>query len=106
MLACAGVLTVWLLRWRRLAALVRASTPITTGRIYDALVTALQEQLGLKLDARRATVDVMVIDSKNRRRTEVWRAGFGTASRILVSKQGGPAGCEPTSGVGRPNLRS
>jgi len=28
-----------------------------------ALVTALQEQLGLKLDARRATVDVLVIDS-------------------------------------------
>lgn len=27
------------------------------------LVTALQEQLGLKLDARRATVDVLVIDS-------------------------------------------
>src|SRR5688572_13664139 len=27
------------------------------------LVTALQEQLGLKLDARRATVDVMVIDA-------------------------------------------
>jgi uncharacterized protein (TIGR03435 family) len=27
------------------------------------MVTALQEQLGLKLDARRATVDVMVIDS-------------------------------------------
>jgi uncharacterized protein (TIGR03435 family) len=28
-----------------------------------ALFTALQEQLGLKLDARRATVDVLVIDS-------------------------------------------
>jgi len=28
-----------------------------------ALVTALQEQLGLKLDPRRATVDVLVIDS-------------------------------------------
>ena len=28
-----------------------------------ALYTALQEQLGLKLDARRATVDVLVIDS-------------------------------------------
>ena len=28
-----------------------------------AMVTALQEQLGLKLDARRATVDVMVVDS-------------------------------------------
>jgi uncharacterized protein (TIGR03435 family) len=28
-----------------------------------ALVTALQEQLGLKLDARRASVDVLVIDS-------------------------------------------
>jgi uncharacterized protein (TIGR03435 family) len=27
------------------------------------LVTALQEQLGLKLDARRATVDVLVVDS-------------------------------------------
>ena len=27
------------------------------------LVTALQEQLGLKLDPRRATVDVLVIDS-------------------------------------------
>src|SRR4029453_9208240 len=27
------------------------------------LVTALQEQLGLKLEPRRATVDVMVIDS-------------------------------------------
>ncbi len=27
------------------------------------LVTALQEQLGLKLDARRATIDVLVIDS-------------------------------------------
>ena len=32
-----------------------------------ALVTALQEQLGLKLDARRATVDVMVIDSVEKR---------------------------------------
>jgi hypothetical protein len=30
------------------------------------LVTALQEQLGLKLDARRATVDVLVIDSIER----------------------------------------
>ena len=30
------------------------------------LVTALQEQLGLKLDARRATVDVLVIDSVER----------------------------------------
>ena len=28
-----------------------------------ALVTALQEQLGLKLDARRATVDVLIVDS-------------------------------------------
>jgi uncharacterized protein (TIGR03435 family) len=30
------------------------------------LVTALQEQLGLKLDARRATVEVLVIDSIER----------------------------------------
>jgi uncharacterized protein (TIGR03435 family) len=29
-------------------------------------VTALQKQLGLKLDARRATVDVLVIDSIER----------------------------------------
>ena len=36
-LGCATVLVVWLRRWRRLAAVVRTSTPITSGRIFDVL---------------------------------------------------------------------
>ena len=39
------------------------ATPAPAPGDEPTLVTALQEQLGLKLDARRATVDVLVIDS-------------------------------------------
>ena len=35
-LGCAIVLMVWLLRWRRVSAAVRAGSPITSGRIRDA----------------------------------------------------------------------
>jgi uncharacterized protein (TIGR03435 family) len=35
-LGCAFILIVWLLRWRRVSAAVRAGTPITSGRIHDA----------------------------------------------------------------------
>ena len=40
-----------------------AGAPAPAPGDEPALVTALQEQLGLKLDPRRATVDVLVIDS-------------------------------------------
>ena len=40
-----------------------AGPATTTPGDEPAVVTALQEQLGLKLDPRRATVEVMVIDS-------------------------------------------
>jgi len=40
-----------------------ASAPAPNPGDEPTLVTAMQEQLGLKLDPRRATVDVMVIDS-------------------------------------------
>jgi uncharacterized protein (TIGR03435 family) len=41
-----------------------AGPPPTPAPVDEpTLVTALQEQLGLKLDARRATVDVLVVDS-------------------------------------------
>jgi bla regulator protein blaR1 len=34
-LGCATVLSVWLFRWRRVSAAVRAGAPITSGRIHD-----------------------------------------------------------------------
>jgi len=39
------------------------ATPAPAPGDEPTMVTALQEQLGLKLDARRATVDVLVVDS-------------------------------------------
>ena len=39
------------------------ATPAPAPGDAPTMVTALQEQLGLKLDARRATVDVLVVDS-------------------------------------------
>ena len=49
------------------ASSLGVNLPINTTNLPPSegpsLLTALQEQLGLKLDARRATVDVMVVDS-------------------------------------------
>jgi bla regulator protein BlaR1 len=38
-LGCATVLTVWLVRWRRVSAAVRAGAPITSGRLHDVFTS-------------------------------------------------------------------
>jgi uncharacterized protein (TIGR03435 family) len=62
--------------------------PITiNGQLVDpngpSLVTALQEQLGLKVDSTKGPVDVWVIDSVQRP-TENWKTEYGSNQRAFV----------------------
>ena len=47
-----------------------AAPPRTPATAAPNLITAVQEQLGLKLEARKGPVDLLVIDSAEKTATE------------------------------------
>ena len=55
-LGCVAILSVWLLRWRRVSAAVRAGAPITSGRIHD-IFTRLAESSTLPLVASDTSLE-------------------------------------------------